>query len=60
MEIFWKGIGHAELRAICPKLCGNCTFLQNFHTRKIDEISEFYAVQYLESIYIKCFKIYQL
>ena len=48
MEIFWKGIGPAELRAICPKLCGNCTFLQNFHTRKIDEISEFYAVQYLD------------
>ena len=30
--------------AICPKLCRNCTFLQNFYTRKLGEITVFYAV----------------
>ena len=32
------------LRKICPKLCGNCAFPQNFHTRKLGEITAFYAV----------------
>ena len=32
---------------IGPKLCGNCAFLQNFHTRKLGEITVFYAVQYI-------------
>ena len=27
-----------------PKLCGNCTFPQNFHTMKLGEITVFYAV----------------
>ena len=27
-----------------PKLCGNCAFPQNFHTRKLGEITVFYAV----------------
>ena len=31
-------------RAICPKLCGNCPFPQNFHTRKLGEITVFYAL----------------
>ena len=31
----------------CPKLCGNCTFPQNFRTRKLGEITVFYAVQML-------------
>ena len=26
-----------------PKLCGNCAFPQNFHTRKLGEITAFYA-----------------
>ena len=26
------------------KLCGNCVFLQKFHTRKLGEITVFYAV----------------
>ena len=26
------------------KLCGNCAFTQNFHTRKLGEITVFYAV----------------
>ena len=25
-----------------PKLCGNCTFPQNFRTRKLGEITVFY------------------
>ena len=28
-----------------PKLCGNCTFPQNFHTSKFGEILVFYAVK---------------
>ena len=28
-----------------PKLCGNCSFPQNFHTRKFDEITVFFAVE---------------
>ena len=27
-----------------PKLCGNCAFVQNFHTRKLGEITVFFAV----------------
>ena len=27
-----------------PKLCGNCAFPQNFHTKKLGEITVFYAV----------------
>ena len=27
-----------------PKLCGNCAFPQNFRTRKLGEITVFYAV----------------
>ena len=29
--------------AYCP-YCGNCAFPQNFHTRKLAEITVFYAV----------------
>ena len=28
----------------CWKICGNCAFPQNFHTRILDEISVFYVV----------------
>ena len=27
-----------------PKLCANCAFPQNFHTRKLGELTAFYAV----------------
>ena len=27
-----------------PELCGNCSFPQNFHTRKLGEIAVFFAV----------------
>ena len=30
--------------AIRPKLCGNCSFPQNLHTRKLGEITVFYVV----------------
>ena len=28
-----------------PELCGNCVFPQNFYTRKLGEITVFYAVR---------------
>ena len=30
--------------ANCPKLCRNCAFPQNFHTRKLGEITVFFTV----------------
>ena len=36
MKILWKGIR--------PKLCGNCAFPQNFHTRKLGEITDFHKM----------------
>ena len=45
MEILNEGTVSAEFRAIRPNLCGNCAFLQNFHTRKLGEILVFYAMQ---------------
>ena len=39
MEILLKVTVSAKFRAIRPKLCGYCTFPQNFHTRKLVEIS---------------------
>ena len=32
-----------------PKLCGNCAFPQNFHTRKLGEITVFFAVNVTDS-----------
>ena len=43
IEILCKRTVSAEFRAIRPKLCGNCTFAQNFHTNKLGEILVFYA-----------------
>ena len=36
--------------AIRLKLCGNCAFLQNSHTRKLGEITVFYAAINLAKI----------
>ena len=44
VEILWKDTV-SEYYANCPKLCGNCAFPQNFHTRKLGEITVFYAVK---------------
>ena len=58
-EILWKGTVSAEFRANHPKLCGNCSFPQNFHTRKFGEISVFYAVEkrILKDIFFKTCQI---
>ena len=33
-----------ERHSFCTKLCENCAFPQKFHTRKLGEITVFYAV----------------
>ena len=45
MKILWKDTVSAKFRANRPKLCGNCAFPQNFLTRKLGEITVFYAVE---------------
>ena len=46
--LVWKFCRKAQFsayfRAIRPKLCGNCAFPQSFHTRKLGEITVFFAV----------------
>ena len=44
---FFKKIHCVKCRnfgEIRPKLCGNCALPQNFHTRKLGEITVFYAL----------------
>ena len=48
---FWITNGNPKI-PISP-FCGNCLFPQNFHTRKLDEITVFYAEIYT-LITIKC------
>ena len=43
-SISWKSTVSTEFRAICWKLCRNCAFPQNLHTRKLGEISVFYSL----------------
>ena len=43
-EILWKGTVSAVVSANRPKLCRNCAFPQNFHTKKLGEIALFYVV----------------
>ena len=43
-ETLWKRTVSAEFWVIPSKLCGNCVFPQNFHTRKLSTISVFYAM----------------
>ena len=44
--LVWKFCGKEQFPhiAIRPKLWGNCSFPQNFHTRKLVEITVFFAV----------------
>ena len=42
MEILCKGT--VCVKANRPKLCGNCAYPQNFHTRKLGEIAVFYPM----------------
>ena len=44
MEILWKSTVFTQFQTNRPKLYGNCAFPQNFHTRKLGEITAFYAV----------------
>ena len=44
METLRKGTVSAYFRVNCQKLCVNCAFSQNFHTRKLGEITVFFAV----------------
>ena len=46
VEILYKGRVSVEFLAMYLKLYRNCAFLLNFHTRKLREISVFYAVLY--------------
>ena len=34
-----------RIRMICSKLCGNCAFPRNLQTRKLGEITVFYAIK---------------
>ena len=40
-----------DIAVVDSKLCGNCAFPQNFHTRKLGEITIFYAVQAFLVVY---------
>ena len=48
--MIWKSFGKAQFPhsferiANCPKLCGNFALPQNFHTRKLGEITVFYVI----------------
>ena len=58
--LVWKFYGKAQFphsfRRIRPKLCRNPTFPQNFHTRKSDEITVFFAVINVTFQLISCQK----
>ena len=43
MEFRGKTVS-AEFWENRPKICGNCAFPQNFHVRKLGEITVFFAV----------------
>ena len=55
MEILWKGTVYAKFRANHPKLSRNCAFPQNFHTRKLGEITVFFAVRGFHSVFLAWF-----
>ena len=44
MEILWNGTVSVEFRKNYTELWGYFDFPQNFHTRKLGEITVFYAV----------------
>ena len=52
-EILWKDTVSTELMTIVPKLYGNCVFQQNIHTRKLGEITVYYAVIEI-SVNVQC------
>ena len=56
MEILWKGKVSTESRTIRPKLYGDCTFPQNFHTMKLEEITVFYEAFYIHVNFLQFLK----
>ena len=61
--LVWKFCGKAQFSytANRPKLCGNCAFPQNFHSRKLGELMVFYAVLAMSFSYlISLWKFIQL
>ena len=53
VEYLRKGTVSPEFWANCSKLCGNCALLQNSYTRKLGEITVFYAVRaYLKNLIV--------
>ena len=48
-QVLSKGTFFAQFWANSPKLCGKCAFPQNFHTRKVGEITLFFAVEKIKS-----------
>ena len=56
MEILWKSLVSKEFRANRLKLCGNCVFPQNFCSKKLDEITAFFAVAVLKNFQIFFFE----
>ena len=57
MEILWKSAVLTGFRAIRPKLRRNCAFSQNFHTRKLGEISVIDAIDLAEQWVSKLYRI---
>ena len=52
MEILWNGTVSVEFRKNYTELWGYFDFPQNFHTRKLGEITVFYAVANIVSVYL--------
>ena len=46
VKILWKSRDSTNFQVSRLKLSGNCAFSQNFRTRKLSEITVFYAVKY--------------
>ena len=51
VEILWKGTIFTQSRANHPKLCIKCAFPESFHTRKLGEITVFYALHCSGSVF---------
>ena len=56
MEILWKSIVSKEFQENRLKSCGNCVFLQNFCSKKLGEITAFFAVAVLKIFQIFFFE----
>ena len=55
--LVWKFLGKAvsaEFWAVRAKLWGNCVFPQTFHTRKLGQISVYYAIPVFSEVTVPC------